>query len=104
MSKLELALRGLLKEHGSAFIEQARYLCDDIDKHKWYLSEQAGRDVGYDAVIADWTARYGKFGNPEIIGIEREYKSGKYGVLEDKLASFVENNNGLIARAEKVFH
>jgi len=103
MSKLELALRGLLKEHGAAFVEQAKYLCDDIDKHKWYLSEQAGKDVGYDAVIADWTARYGKFGNPEIIGIEREYKSGKYSLLEDKLASFVEKNSGMIERVQKKF-
>ncbi len=103
MSKLELALRGLLKEHGAAFIEQARCLCGDIDKHKWYLSEQVGRDVGYDVAIADWTARYGKFGNPEIIGIEREYKSGKYGALEEKLVSFVEKNSGMIERVQKKF-
>jgi hypothetical protein len=103
MSKLELALRDLLKEHKVAFLEQARYLCDDIDKHKWYLSEQAGRDVGYAATIVDWANRYGKFGNPEIIGIEREYKSGKYDLLEDKLASFVEKNNDLIDRVQKKF-
>ncbi len=103
MSKLELALRGLLKVHGAEFLEKARYLLDDIDKHKWYLSEQSGRDIGYDAAIADWTARYGKFENPEIIRIERDYKSGKYGVLEDKLASFVEKNNVMVERVQKRF-
>ena len=26
----------------------------EIDEHKWYLSEQAGYDVGGDATIEDW--------------------------------------------------
>ena len=96
MSELELSLRRLVRDYGADFIKQARCLLDDVDKHKWYLSERAGRDVGYDAAIADWNARYGRFENPEILGIEREYKAGRYSVLEDKLVKFVSNNKNLI--------
>lgn len=25
-----------------------------IDKHKWYMSEKAGKDVGYERAVVDW--------------------------------------------------
>ena len=46
---------------------------------------------------------YTKYSNPEIIKIEREYVSGKYGALEDKLASFVEKNRDMIGCVQKRF-
>jgi hypothetical protein len=100
---LELVLRGLLKENGASFVERAKHLLDDIDKHKWYLSEQSGRDIGYDAAVADWNARYGRFENPEIIKIENDYKSGKYYVLENLLGKFVLQNRGLIDQVQKKY-
>lgn len=104
MSKpLELVLRGLLKENGLSFVERAKHLLDDLDKHKWYLSEQAGRDIGYDAAVADWNARYGKFENPEIIKIENDYKSGKYYVLENLLGKFVLQNRSMIENVQKKY-
>ena len=31
-----------------------------IDKHKWYLSEKAGRDVGYEKAVVDWLINHSK--------------------------------------------
>jgi hypothetical protein len=93
---LELVLRGLLREHGTDFLFHAKSLLDDVDLHKWYLSERLGKDVGYEAAISDWAARYGRFENPEILKIECEYKSGMYLALEEKLSVFISKNKGLV--------
>ncbi len=29
---------------------------DSILEHKWYLSEQMGKDVGFEQALADWVA------------------------------------------------
>lgn len=100
---LELILRGLLKEHGVNFVVQAKSLLADLDVHKWYLSEQSGKDVGYESAVVDWAGRYGRFENPEILKIEREYKSGKYDALEEKLSGFISKNKDLIERVQKRF-
>jgi len=32
----------------------------EILKHKWYESEKAGHDIGWDRAALDWMLRYGK--------------------------------------------
>lgn len=100
---LELVLRRLLKQNGAGFVDHAKRLLDDLDKHKWYLSEQAGRDIGYDAAVADWNSRYARFENPEILKIEHDYKSGKYCVLENLLGKFVLQNRSMIESVQKKY-
>ncbi len=31
---------------------------DEVMKHKWYLSENAGDDVGFDAALIDWVIQH----------------------------------------------
>jgi hypothetical protein len=31
---------------------------EEIMKHKWYESERAGYDIGFDRALTDWTIRY----------------------------------------------
>jgi Domain of unknown function (DUF4032) len=33
---------------------------EQILKHKWILSEKAGRDIGFEAALVDWIASYRK--------------------------------------------
>lgn len=33
---------------------------DHINKNKWYLSEKAGYDVGFEKALVDWTIRHRK--------------------------------------------
>lgn len=30
----------------------------EIDRHKWFESQKAGRDIGFDKAAEDWLARY----------------------------------------------
>lgn len=38
----------------------AKFLAEreSILEHKWYLSEQLGRDVGFERALADWIAKH----------------------------------------------
>jgi len=31
---------------------------EEINKHKWILSEQKGEDVGFDYALIDWTLKH----------------------------------------------
>ena len=31
---------------------------EEILRHKWYESEKAGRDIGFDKALTDWTLRH----------------------------------------------
>ncbi len=31
---------------------------EEILKHKWYLSEQAGQDVGFEKALLDWIVKH----------------------------------------------
>jgi hypothetical protein len=31
----------------------------EILKHKWYESEKAGHDIGFDRALTDWTIKHG---------------------------------------------
>jgi len=33
-------------------------LREEVNKHKWYESERAGRDVGWAQAVIDWTIRF----------------------------------------------
>ncbi len=42
----------------SSYYEIWRMEQEEIYRHKWYLSEQAGFDVGYDRAKWDWSFRF----------------------------------------------
>jgi hypothetical protein len=50
-SMSELLRNSLLYRHFQAQREE-------ILKHKWYESEKAGRDIGFELARTDWTIRY----------------------------------------------
>ena len=31
---------------------------EEVDKHKWYESEKAGRDIGFVQAMIDWTIKF----------------------------------------------
>jgi hypothetical protein len=33
-------------------------LREEVLKHKWYESEKAGYDIGFDLALTDWTIKY----------------------------------------------
>jgi hypothetical protein len=35
-------------------------LREDIHKHKWFRSQEAKKDIGFDAALVDWTQKHGK--------------------------------------------
>ena len=47
------------KEHKTSY---APFLAmrEEILRHKWFRSQEAGRDIGFDAALVDWTARHGE--------------------------------------------
>jgi hypothetical protein len=50
-SKTDLLRNSLLYRHFQAQREE-------IMKHKWYESERAGHDIGFDRALTDWTIRH----------------------------------------------
>lgn len=42
-----------------------------IEKHKWYLSEKCGHDVGYDYALVDWMAKYA---SKDLSELKKKYK------------------------------
>lgn len=37
----------------------------EILDHKWYESERAGRDIGWDRASVDWLVKYGRKGSSD---------------------------------------
>jgi len=33
-------------------------LKEEVNKHKWYESEKAGRDIGWAQAVIDWTIKF----------------------------------------------
>ncbi len=33
-------------------------LREEVNKHKWYESEKAGKDIGWSAALVDWTIKF----------------------------------------------
>lgn len=42
---------------------------EEILKHKWYESERAGKDVGFEYALIDWSCRYRLNWQPKITGL-----------------------------------
>lgn len=38
-------------------------ICDDVDLHKWYESERAGHDIGWDRAYASWLVHIAPYGD-----------------------------------------
>jgi hypothetical protein len=38
----------------------------EIEKHKYFLSEKAGHDVGWEFAVKDWRERYGVAGESRL--------------------------------------
>ena len=53
---VRLEARALL-EHTTLY-QEFRLEHEEILKHKWIESEKAGRDIGFDAALVDWTTKY----------------------------------------------
>ena len=43
---------------GSWLYREYREELDEIDRHKWFQSEKAGRDIGFDAALVDWITKH----------------------------------------------
>jgi Domain of unknown function (DUF4032) len=42
----------------SLLYQQSQALMEEVLKHKWYESEKAGHDIGYDRALTDWIIKY----------------------------------------------
>lgn len=45
--------------HQTRLMKALEHAHDDICRHKWFESERAGHDIGWDRAVVDWTLRYG---------------------------------------------
>ena len=45
--------------------QRALTLHDEIGRHKWYESEKAGHDIGWDRATIDWVLRHGMKDNDQ---------------------------------------
>jgi hypothetical protein len=41
----------------------------EVERHKWYESERAGYDIGWDRAVVDWAVRFG-CGRPRDVSRE----------------------------------
>ena len=42
----------------TSLVQRWRAMKQDVLLHKWYESERAGHDIGWDRAFVDWTLRY----------------------------------------------
>jgi len=42
----------------TSFYKEFQAQRKEIDKHKWYESERAGRDIGFAQALIDWTMKF----------------------------------------------
>ena len=42
----------------SLLYRQSQAQREEIMKHKWYESERAGHDIGFDRALANWTIKH----------------------------------------------
>lgn len=59
----------------------------EIERHKYFLSEKAGYDVGWEFAEQDWRANYGEQGDDLMQGGERSLAAGPLGKLIKRLLS-----------------
>ena len=53
----KFAIGGHMTHHGEMMRRFLAAQCSEIEKHKWLMSERAGRDIGASAA-RDWVLRY----------------------------------------------
>lgn len=96
-------VRFLIERHGANAVRAMRTMLYDIKIHRWCLSERCNCDVGDNAAISDWNARYGWIMTEEFFKIEKDYKKGVYSTVEKKLYCFArKNRDKIIAEQEKM--
>ena len=54
-------------------VEHSQQEITEIERHKYFLSEKAGYDVGWDHAASDWEAKYGH----EFRRVHRGYPDGR---------------------------
>ncbi len=75
---------------------------DDLNKHLWYASEDAGKDIGRSAALDDWISKYTWYlGNKELMEIEYSYKRGEFREDELDLYEFVRTHRAEIEEYQK---
>lgn len=42
----------------SSIYKEFLALKEEVNKHKWYESEKAGKDVGWSQAVIDWTFKF----------------------------------------------
>lgn len=42
----------------SSIYKEYLALREEVNKHKWYESERAGRDIGWAQALIDWTMKF----------------------------------------------
>lgn len=42
----------------SSIYKEYLALKEEVNKHKWYESERAGRDIGWAQALIDWTIKF----------------------------------------------
>ena len=86
----ERAFMRLLREYQLTALKVMADRADDLNKHLWYESEAAGRDIGREAALDDWIKKYTWYlGNRELMEIEYAYKRGEFSRDEQDLYEFI---------------
>ncbi len=86
-------LRRILWDYGAPAWKVMDERVDDLNKHLWYSSQWARRDIGRDNAINDWLNKYTKYlHNKELLEIEYAYKNGEYAEDEQDLYAFVKTH------------
>jgi hypothetical protein len=44
----------------TALVRKSQRIRQAVELHKWYESEKAGHDIGWDRAFTDWNHRFGK--------------------------------------------
>ncbi|MEM2916573.1 MAG: hypothetical protein QXT19_04425 [Candidatus Woesearchaeota archaeon] len=89
----ERALMRLLRDYEIVALNVMEERVDDLNKHLWYSSEWAGRDIGRSVALDDWIKKYTWYpDNRELLEIEYAYKKGEFRQDELDLYEFVRSH------------
>jgi len=44
----------------TSLVREWEEIKNEVLEHKWYESEKAGRDIGWDRAFVDWLVRHGR--------------------------------------------
>ncbi len=92
----------LLRDHGLVALNVIADRVEDLNKHLWYESEEAGRDIGRSAALDNWIRKYTWYpGNRELMEIEYAYKRGEFREDEQDLYEFIRTHRADIEECRK---